>query len=188
MAGSSIISSNDNTNPPTIPRFDKDSNFAQKFLFLEHKRLCPHAFTITTPCPQGSNCLGLHLCRSFLLDGLCPNTPLDCPDGVHEVQHCYSERDGKMCDTIHQSPENLSVEMKAAVQEHRNGFWHMSDLEKEDVRNKSRRSLDEKLQAHLRGEYLVKHDVWGQGWVGLVDKRTGWYTMRVGRITNVKYS
>jgi hypothetical protein len=78
--------------------------------------------------------------------------------------------------------------MKTAIQEHRDGFWHMSDLEKDDPKSKSRRLLEEKLKAHLRGEYLVKEDIWKQGWMGLVDRKRGWYILKVGKVQNLEYS
>ncbi|EPE33825.1 hypothetical protein GLAREA_06838 [Glarea lozoyensis ATCC 20868] len=164
------------------PPFNENSNQAINFLLPQHKRLCPYAFQKGYPCPQGSNCLGVGLCRQFAIDGKCEGG-LDCAGGAHELPHCYDERDNHMCDTIYvdERTTTQSADYKVAVKEHMEGFWHMRELEQSDKVSVSRRVLDGKVDAHLRGEYLVKADVWGQGWVILYGK-DGWYVLRVGRV------
>ena len=103
------------------------------------------------------------------------------------MQHCYHERDGKMCDTFNYAnhPDKTTAEFKKAMAEHAAGFWHMENLEGKEKLDVSRRILDGKFEAHVRGEYLVKEDVWGQNWMCLFNK-DGWYMLRVGRAAQVK--
>jgi len=181
---SSPASSSDRASA-SLPLFDKNPNVAQNYLMLEHKRICPYEFRYSRLCPQGKNCAGVDLCRQFILDGNCQGG-LNCSGGAHEIQHCYAERDSKMCDVIRRAGnKDFSADYQASIVEHSAAFWHMDDLEGKDKISVSRRILDGKVEAHVQGEYLVKEDVWEQGWMCLYNK-DGWYMLRVGRAAPAK--